>query len=214
MATRRFFRLSGLVLAAGGAVSVATSFGGAFFYGQLTSYANQPLFVVTNIVAAAATVLLLLGLPGVYASRADSFGVVGLVGAALIFTQGCMLGIFVSLQSAIVDPWLATHVPSLANDMSNEPAGYFFVFVFGSIFLVVGSVLLAIPLLRARLSPRWPAFILLLAAVIGVVTFFIHNGTSNSLISLLIDQISPMILFVALAALGLQTWSHPTLDSD
>jgi uncharacterized membrane protein YadS len=78
----------------------------------------------------------------------------------------------------------------------------------------VGSVLLAIPLLRGRVSPRWPAFILLLTAVAVVVTTFLYNAASSSRVSSLIGVISPMILFVALAALGFQTWSHPTLDAD
>ena len=213
MATQRFFRLSGLALVIGGVVSFVAQLGGAFFYGDTTSYANQPLYIVTNVVLAAATILVLLGLPGVYASRAKGFGVVGLIGAALIFIVGCTLGVFSALQSAIVLPDLATHVPSYAND-SNLPPGFIALYLVASLFLVVGSVLLAIPLLRGRVSPRWPAFILLLTAVAVVVTTFLYNSASNSPVSSLIGAISPMILFVALAALGFQTWSHPTLDAD
>jgi hypothetical protein len=213
MATQRFFRLSGLALLIGGVVSFVTSFGGAFFYGQTTSYANQPLYIVTNVVLAAATILALLGLPGVYASRAQGFGVVGLVGAALIFTVGCIFGVFLNLVNAIVIPYLATDAPNLANN-SNGPPGLFVLFIVGSIFSAVGPVLLAIPLLRGRVSPRWPAFVLLAGAVYGVVSFFVTNGPGSSLISNLLSAISPMILFVALAALGFQTWSHPTLDAD
>ena len=213
MTTQRVFRLSGLALVIGGVVDIVTSIGGGFFYGQTTSYANQPLYIVTNLVGAAATILLLLGLPGVYASRAKGFGVLGLVGAILIFLTGCMLGLFFSLLSAIVSPYLATHAPSLANDTNNGPVGFFVLFIASSIFLVVGSVLLAIPLLRGRVSPRWPAFILLAGAVYGVASFFLTNGPSNSLISSLIGAISPIFLFVAFVALGFQTWSHPTLDA-
>ena len=213
MDTQRFFRLSGLALVIGGVLSFVTSFGGAFFYGQTTSYANKPLYIVINYVAAAATILLLLGLPGVYANRAEGFGVVGLIGAILIFAAGCFFGVFFSLMSAVVFPYLATQAPSLAND-NNGPAAIFVLFIGGSIFLSVGSVLLAIPMLRGRVSPRWPGFILMLTAVVGVVTFFATNGPGNSLISSFLGVISPMILFVALIALGFQAWSHPTPRAD
>ena len=124
-----------------------------------------------------------------------------------------MLGVFLSLPGPIVSPYLATQAPSLAND-TNGPPAFFLLFIVGSIFLAVGSVLLAIPLLSGRVSPRWPAFVLLVAAVVGVVSFFFINGPSNSLVSSLIGALSPMLFFVALAALGFQIWSRPTPSPD
>jgi hypothetical protein len=207
MNAQRFLRLSGLALAVGAVVSFFAQFGGAFFYGQTTAYANQVLYTPTYLVLAAGTMLALSGLPGVYLNRAQGFGVVGLVGMALIFITGCLFGVFLNLTNAVVVPYLATQAPKLAN--GNGPDGLFPLFIIGAICQVVGVVLLAIPLLRGRVSPRWPAFALLLAAVIGVASFFTMSSTTT-LASSLFGAVSPMLLFVALAGLGYQTWSKPT----
>ena len=208
MDTQRFFRLSGLALVIGGVVSFVFQLGSVFFYGDTTSYATQPLFITDNVVLAASTIVVLFGLPGVYASRAQGFGKIGLVGVALIFATGSTLGLFFPLLGAIVFPWLSTQAPSLAN--SSGPPGFFPFFIIGSVFLVVGAVLLAIPLLRGRVAPRWAAFVLLLSAVAGVVSFFATAGPSNSLVSSLVGVISPILLFIAFIALGYETWRHPT----
>jgi hypothetical protein len=78
------------------------------------------------------------------------FSVVGLVGAALIFTVGCMFaaliftvgcmfGVSLSLLGAIVSPYLATQAPSLANP-TNGPPAFFLLFIVGSIFLASNSL--------------------------------------------------------------------------
>lgn len=208
MNAQSFFRLSGLALVVGSVVSFVFQLVSAFFYGNTTTYANQPVNIIADFVLAAATILLLLGLPGVYASRAQGFGVVGLVGMASVFTAGIMVGVFVNLQGAMVDPWLATQAPSLANGFGPPP--FFAFFNVAELFLVVGSVLLAIPLLRGRVSPRWPAFAFLLSVVVGIVNFFYLPSLTSTLASSLMGTVAPMLLLVALAGLGYQTWSKPT----
>ena len=210
MNTQSFFRLSGLAMVIGGAVSVAFNLVGAFFYGDTTTtYANQPLNIITEYVLAAATILLLLGLPGVYASRAQGFGVVGLVGAALLFIATVMLDVFGDLWSAMVDPWLATEAPNLANGFG--PPAFFAYYNVQEVLLVVGSVLLAIPMLRRRVSPRWPAFALLLSVVVGIPIYF--AAFPSSLASSLAYTVPSLMLLVALVGLGYQTWSKPTSDT-
>jgi hypothetical protein len=205
--TQSFFRLSGLALVVGGAVSFAFHIVSALYYGDTTAYANQPINIITEFVLAAASILLLLGLPGVYASRAQGFGIVGLIGMGLVFIAGIMLDVFANLWGAMVDPWLATEAPNLANGFG--PPAFFAFYNVQELILVVGSVLLAIPLLRRRVSPRWPAFALLLSVVIGVLTYF-FVAFPSSLASSLLSTVPSMLLLVALAGLGYQTWSKPT----
>jgi hypothetical protein len=207
MNAQSFFRLSGLALVVGSVVSFAFRLVSAFFYGNTTTYANQPLNIITDYVLAAATILLLLGLPGVYASRAQGFGVVGLVGMALVFTAGIMFGVFGNLEGAMVDPWLATQAPSLANGFGPPP--FFAYYNVEEVLLVVGSVLLAIPLLRGRVLPRWPGFAILLSVVVGVVSFFLFADAST-LPSSLGAKVPSLLLLVALAGLGYQSWSKAT----
>jgi hypothetical protein len=211
MNAQSFYRLSGLALVGGCVLSFVFRLVSAFFfYGDTTTYANQPINVIADFALATATILLILGLPGVYASRAGGFGVVGLVGMALIFTAGIMLGVFGNLVGAMVDPWLATQAPDLANGFG--PPAFFAFFNVEELILVVGSVLLAIPLLRGQISPRWPGVALLLSVVVGSVGFFLF-AIPTTLASSLMGEVAPLLLLVALAGLGYQTWSKPIPDS-
>ena len=210
MSTQSFFRFSGLALVVGCVLSFALRLVSAFFYGDTTSYANQPINIITDWALAAATILLLIGLPGVYASRARGFGVVGLVGMALVFTAGIMLGVFGNLVGAMVDPWLATQAPGLANGFG--PPAFFAFFNVEELLLVIGSILLAIPLLRGHVSPRWPGITLLLSVVVGSVGFFLF-AIPTTLASSLMGEVAPLLLLVALAGLGYQTWSKPTAET-
>ncbi|HEX7263283.1 MAG TPA: hypothetical protein VF383_03795 [Candidatus Dormibacteraeota bacterium] len=199
---RSFIRLSGLALVIGSAVSVLL-----LLVGAITAYITQPIYIASEYLVAAASVVLLLGLPGVYASRVEGFGVVGLIGMALIFTATIMVGVFANLYGAMVDPWLTTEAPNLANGFGPPPL--FAYFNVAEVALVVGSVLWAIPIFRGRVSPRWPARLLLLSVVIGVVFFFLIPSLTSTMATSLLAQIPTILLLVALAGLGYETWSKP-----
>jgi hypothetical protein len=92
------------------------------------------------------------------------FGVVGLVGAALIFTVGCMFGVFLSLLGAIVSPYLATQAPSLAN-ATNGPPAFFLLFIVGSIFLASNS------LVSSRIGALSPNLLIVALAGLGYQTW-------------------------------------------
>lgn len=202
-----FVRLSGLALVVGSAASVLF-----LLVGATTAYITQPIYITSEYLVAAATVVLLLGLPGVYASRVHGLGVVGLIGMALVFTATIMVGVFANLYGAMVDPWLTTEAPKLANGFGPPPL--FAYFNVAEVALVVGSVLLAIPMLRGRVSPRWPSIVLLLSVVIGVVFFFLIPALSSTLATSLLAQVPTILLLAALAGLGQQAWSKPTTDSE
>jgi hypothetical protein len=207
MNTQSFYRISGSAVVAGCVLSFVLRLVSAFFYGDTTTYANQPINVITDYALAAATILLLLGLPGVYASRAQGFGLLGLVGMVLVFIAGIMLGVFGNLETAMVDPWLATQAPSLADSFGPPP--FFAFFNIEEVLLVLGSILLAIPLLRGQVSPRWPGVVLLLSVVIGPAGFFLFS-IPTTLASSLMGQVAPVLLLIALAGLGYHAWSKPT----
>ena len=206
MNTQAFFRLSGLALVVGCVVSFAFHLVSAW---NTTTDATQPLNIVSDYVLAAAALLLLVGLPGVYASRAEGFGIVGLVGAAFLFIATIMLDVFGSLWGAMVDPWLATQAPNLANGFGPPP--FFAYYNIQEVLLVVGSVLLAIPMLRRRVPPRWPAFALLLSVLVGVPIYF--SAFPNSLVFNLVSTAPTLLLLAAFVGLGYQTWSKPSADA-
>ena len=204
VSTRSFVRLSGLVLVIGAVISsVCQVIGG--FYSAPTSSQNQPLNLIAEFALAGATILVLIGLPGVYASRAKGFGITGLVGIALVFAAAAMGDFFGNLYAAMVDPWLATQAPNLAGGFGPPP--FFAYFNVAEVLLVAGSTLLAIPVLRRRVSPRWTGFALIVSVVVGVSTFF-FDAFPSSLASGLLVAVAPIILLAALAGLGYQAWSE------
>jgi hypothetical protein len=198
-------RISGLALVAGCAISAVFRIVANLFFGSTTDYANQPIFIASEFVLAAATVLLLLGLPGVFAARAQGFGLIGLFGVALVFTESIMVGIFANLWGAMADPWLATVAPSLANGFGPPPL--FAYYNIAEVALVVGSILLAIPVLRGRVSPKWPAAVLVLSVVIGAVFFFWIPSLPPTLVPSLLATVPDILLWIALAGFGYQAYA-------
>jgi hypothetical protein len=205
MSTRSFVRLSGLVLVTGAVISSVCLVIGGFFFAPPSSSANQPLNVIAEFALAGATILVLLGLPGVYASRARGFGITGLFGIALVFAAAAMADFFGNLYAAMVEPWLATQAPNLVDGFGPPP--FFAYYNIAEVLLVAGSILLAIPVLRGRVSPRWAGFALLLSVVVGVGTFF-FDAFPSSLASGLLTAAAPIMLLGALVGLGYQAWSE------
>src|SRR6266700_4225669 len=75
--------------------------------------ALHPLFGPLNLVSAVSAVLVLWGLPTLAAYGAKELGWSGIVGALLIFVVAAMLGVFLGLVRALLDPFLAQQAPEL-----------------------------------------------------------------------------------------------------
>lgn len=208
MSSRETFRLGGAALIAGAVLDiVATLVSTLLFAGNdPTPYANNALFVPINILSALGTALLLLGLPLLYLSGPEEWGVLGLIGVVLIFVTGLMFGIFFSLLSALLVPYLVQHAPATVKGQG--PPSFFPFFIVGTLCQVLGLALLAVPILRGLVARRWIGYVMLAAAVLAVVGFFIGGGggPTNVLVALL-GNLSPLLLFVALGWLGYLVWT-------
>ena len=148
MSSREAFRLAGLALMVGAVLAFVGNLVTTFLFtgNDPTPYAGNPLFVPINILSALGTALLLLGLPVLYLSRPEGWGVLGLIGFVLVFATGLMFGIFFSLMSVLLLPYLVQHAPDTVK--GNGPPAFFPFFIAGTVFEVVGLVLLAIPIVR------------------------------------------------------------------
>ena len=207
MSAREAFRMAGLALLVGAILDfVATLVNTLVFSGNdPTPYAGNRLFVPTNIVSVVATSLLLIGVPVLYLSRPEGWGVLGLIGFVLIFATGLMFGVFFSLLSALLVPYLVQHAPDTLK--GNGPPSFFPFFIIGTVCEVVGMVLLAVPMIRGYIAERWVGYVMLAGAVFGVVGFFVGgSGHSNPLIAL-VGNLSSLLLFVALGWLGYMLWN-------
>jgi hypothetical protein len=176
---------------------------------DINRYAVHSLWVPMNLVFIAGGILVLWALPMLTTSpRALALGWLGRVGAFLIFIAAALFAIGFSVLSTIVLTYLATSFPAaFAND--NGPAGFLPFFVVAQACLVVGSVLLAVPMIRGKVFSRWPGYALLVSAAAGIVGFFAGFGDSVSLLGIILGALTPFLLFVALGWIGYHMITMP-----
>jgi hypothetical protein len=119
------------------------------------------------------------------------------------------LGLFLSLYGALVAPWLADQAPSLVAASAPLPAGVVVAFGAGLLAELVGTVLLAIPFVRGRVRPRWVGYLLPAAALLTVAGVVVApSGPAADLAVNLLSNLGPVLLMVALGALGARMWSE------
>lgn len=171
------FRLSAVALVVGGLIGAA----GQVFHpadpagpDQLPQYAqaSQPLHLLLYF----AVMLILLGLPGVYARQSDKAGLLGLVGFLLLF-----FGLpFTDLLHSVVDftilPALVAQAPDLAMPVLTaafEEPSWAVLQMLGFPLLGLGVIVFGIATIRARVFPRWTGWLLLAVPVVGIVGRFV-----------------------------------------
>jgi hypothetical protein len=171
--------------------------------------AQKGLWGPVNALGVLGAVLVLLGLPAVYARMANQGGLPGLVGFALSEVSWMFFGLFLSLYGALVLPWLADRAPELVAGPSSTPLGVVGAFALGLLVWLLGAALLAIPFVRGRVHGRWVGYVLpasALWALVGVVVIAPDGPASNLAVNLL-SNVGPALLLLALGYLGVQAWA-------
>jgi hypothetical protein len=175
---------------------------------DINRYAQDGLWVPMNLVFVAGAILLMWGLPLLTASpRALGLGWLGRVGSFLIFIGAALFGIAFSVLSAILLPFIATRLPSVFSD--DGPAAFFPFFVIATACLVVGSVLLAVPLVRGKALSRWPGYLLLVSAAAGVVGFFLTAPGSVVGVGIVLEALTSFLAFIGLGWIGYEMIRMP-----
>jgi hypothetical protein len=169
------------------------------------TFAQQGLWVPINALGVVGAALVLLGLPILYASLAAPTGWLGLLGMVLIALAWMFFGLFLSLYSVLVAPWLADQAPSLA--AAPLPAGVISAYIAALVAECVGCVLLAIPFIRGRMQPRWVGYVLPSAAILTVVgTLLAPSGPAANLAINLLSNLGPLLLMGVFVYLGYRLW--------
>lgn len=203
--TARIFRVSGLFLLVGAVV-----FGIHLVARSLVTAGADPvalakggLWAPISGLGVLGAVLVLLGLPGMYARMAAATGIPGLAGVALLGCAWLFFGVFLSLYGLLLAPWLAEQAPSLVAAAAPVPTGVVVGFVAGLLAELVGTALLAIPFLRGRVQPRWIGVLLPASALLTVAgNLLAPSGPAANLALNLISNSGPLLLMVGLGALG------------
>ncbi|WP_375430583.1 hypothetical protein [uncultured Friedmanniella sp.] len=117
------------------------------------------------------TVLLLLGLPGVYGWLAGRLGRLGLVGFVLYFLGNLLSAVPHLVVMALLGPVVARRAPELIShdDMIiDSPLFATEQMIFGLV-LVAGLLILSIALVRCRALPRWIGVVGLVGSMIVLI---------------------------------------------
>jgi hypothetical protein len=176
--------------------------------GDMATFATHNLWIPINALGAASAALIILGLSGLYASLAQTRDRLGLLGSVLIGLAWMVLGVFLSLYSMLVLPWLATTLPGQVDGLNSSPP-MIVTFGFGLLAELTGTIVLAIPLVRQYSKSRWIGYVLLASALMVLVGDLVlaPDGPAANLAINLLSNLGPMLLMVAVGALGHQLWS-------
>jgi hypothetical protein len=212
MTNSQLFRISGIALIAGAIMFIVHIVARSMITAGTdpVAVATEGLWVPINVLGVVGAVLVFLGLPAMYVRMAGPTGLLGFAGVVLIALAWMFFGLFLSLYSALVMPWLAENAPSLVAAAAPLPAGIITAFIIGLVAQFVGSVLLAIPFLQGHVQPRWIGYTLLASALLAVVGNLIaSSGPASNLAINLFSNLGPVLLMVAFGYLGARMWSAP-----
>jgi len=167
---------------------------------------NDPSSVATSSWAIAhylilgGSVLLLLGISGIYARQVKESGWLGLVGFLMFYVGVALISGF-ALFEAVILPVLATEAPqSIGGFLPGEnlvvsgPLIPLSVILFG-----IGGLLFGIAVIRAGIFPRWAAILLIIGIPATVLLSLVSEAAS---------RLSGVLYGAGIAWLGYALWSE------
>ncbi len=141
-----------------------------------------------------ATYLGLLALVGLYARQVEESGWLGLV-AFILASLGTVLSLGFLWGGGFIVPALTSAAPEFLDQVEASPPGIVALgFITTFVLFALGWLLMGVASLRARVLPRIPLWLLILAAILGLVSRVVDLG------------ISSVLFGVALAWLGWWLW--------
>lgn len=195
MSSTNSYRFSGVVLILGCLLSAIYYFTQAVFLSDTDlKTLVSPLSLNSSIIGLCGSMLVLLGLPGVYVRQAPRAGILGLLGVLCLWYITLFQGVLIPFTTIMIIPALAANTVPLAFATTPPPTWD----IFGLVSLaaqVLGILLLGLGTLRAGVFPRWTAWLLIATWVLGLVSHlpFVPDALSGL----------PAILgLVAMAGLG------------
>jgi hypothetical protein len=198
MSSTTSYRLSGVALILGSVLSIIYYLCQAFLNGNDLATITSPLSLWSFVIAYIGSVLVLLGLPGMYTRQAERAGILGLLGFLFVWYVTLYQGVIIPFTSVTIISQITAHIvpQSAAVPIATTPPPAWMPFFLVSLVgQVLGFLLLAIATLRARVFPRWIGWLMIATLVLGVVSQmpFFPQALSN---------LAPIIGSVAVAGLG------------
>lgn len=183
MSSTTLYRLSGVALIVGSALSIIyLLIQGVFLNGSDLATITGSLSLISSVTGFVGSVLVLLGLPGMYVRQAGRAGILGLLGFLFIWYVTLYQGVIIPFTSVTIISQMTAHiVPQAVSVATTPPPAWTPFFLVSMVGQVLGILLLAIATLRARIFPRWTAWLLIATLVVGALSFvpFFPGALSN-----------------------------------
>lgn len=168
----------------------------------VVSFGDQPervaaattIWLILLDLSILAAYLGLLALVGLYARQVEESGWLGLV-AFILASLGTVLNVGFLWGGGFIVPALTSAAPEFLDQVEASPPGIVALgFITTFVLFSLGWLLMGVASLRARVLPRIPLWLLILAAILGLVSRIVDLG------------IASVLFGVALAWLGWWLW--------
>lgn len=194
MSAKTSYRLSGIALLIGAALSIVSLAIQGWGLGtpNLATILSPLDFVSTNV-GIVGGILILLGLPGIYARLAERAGIIGLLGFVGVWYVTLVQSVLLAFGNlTMISAMAAGFVPRRAATVMTPPPAWGPFFILSMVCEVLGILLLAIAILRTGIFPRWIGWVFVATLVLGV----------GGLVPGVPDAVSTLVGIVATVAVG------------
>src|SRR6266849_7155937 len=193
MTSQTIYRLSGGILIVGSLFTII----GLLLHPSGNTPVNyvSPIWVPANLLILVGSLLVALGLPGMYARQAERAGKLGLVGFTLTFCVVLLFNIALGAIETFLFPTLAANATTRSLLTGPLPATYSRFILVAVLLELVGPVLLGIATLRANIFPRWTGWLLIAIPALVLIGFFVSLPGP-------LAQLDAVVLNLSLAGMG------------
>ena len=171
-----------------------------------TIVASEPRLVAAHVVYTVAWLLVLLGLPGLYAAQRGGMGRLGLVGF-LTALSGTYL-IAVTGNFGFLAPVLAKQSPVVL-DSINRYAPVLIINGLAATLFMIGYILFGIAMIRTGTLPRWSGVLVAVGAPAHLLGFGIAQLVSTAAWPIAI--LGSVSLGAGLGSAGYRMWPEPAV---
>jgi hypothetical protein len=173
MSSSTLFRLSGVALIVGSLLGTLGFFLWRIFGSSFEEFGSFRMS--TDLLLLASFLVLLIGLPGMYAYQAHRAGRLGLVSFVMVFLGLAAHEVSTAPLTTFVPPLLASRPETqalvaqpdtLESELGTVWIAYYLTFL---LIYYLGIVVLGVATLRARVFPRWAAVLLIAGPLLGIL---------------------------------------------
>jgi hypothetical protein len=200
----RFLRWCGMALMAAGVLMVIATLLHPSRETASTIVASEPRLVAAHVVYTMAWLLVLLGLPGLYAAQRGGMGRLGLVGFLTAFSGTYLIA--VTGNFGFLAPVLAKQSPAVLDALS-QSLPVVIINGLAAILFMVGYILFGIAMIRTATLPRWSGVLVAVGAPAHLLGFGIAQLVSTAAWPIAI--LGSVCLGAGLAWPGYRLWHTP-----